>query len=292
MDDQQLRHDYSLRMTDKGWVFVTGASTGIGRASVEKLVADGWQVIAGVRRDGDQPPTSTAHVLIDVSDTEQVAIATKQVLELCDGRLSGLVNNAGISVAGPFEGLSLDEWRRQFDVNLFGQIDVTQRLLPAVLAASGRIVNIGSIGGRMASPFLGPYNASKFAVRGWTDALRAELAPHGVRAVLVEPGSIATEIWRKGNEQADDVLDRLNPEQQQRYARQAAGAKKAAAMVERNAIPAAKVGAAVAHALTARRPKPHYVVGVDARFQAFLATLPASASDKVVGALMRPPKDP
>ena len=278
-------------MSDNGWVFVTGASTGIGRASVERLVSDGFRVIAGVRRDGDQPPTSTAHVLVDVSEGEQVATATKQVLELCDGRLAGLVNNAGISVAGPFEGLSLDEWRRQFDVNFFGQIDVTQRLLPALLAASGRIVNIGSIGGRMASPFLGPYNASKFAVRAWTDALRAELAPHGVRAVLVEPGSIATEIWRKGNQQADDVLGRLSPDLQQRYARQAAGAKKAAATVERNAIPAAKVGAVVATALTARKPKTHYVVGVDAKVQAFLAKLPASATDKVVGAMMRPPKD-
>lgn len=278
-------------MSDKGWVFVTGASTGIGRASVERLVSDGFRVIAGVRRDGDQPPTSTAHVLVDVSEGEQVATATKQVLELCDGRLAGLVNNAGISVAGPFEGLSLDEWRRQFDVNFFGQIDVTQRLLPALLAASGCIVNIGSIGGRMASPFLGPYNASKFAVRAWTDALRAELAPHGVRAVLVEPGSIATEIWRKGNQQADDVLGRLSPDLQQRYARQAAGAKKAAATVERNAIPAAKVGAVVATALTARKPKAHYVVGVDAKVQAFLAKLPASATDKVVGAMMRPPKD-
>jgi len=278
-------------MTDKGWVFVTGASTGIGRASVERLVADGWQVVAGVRRDGDQPPTSTAHVLVDVSDTEQVSTAAKQVLELCDGKLAGLVNNAGISVAGPFEGLSLDDWRRQFDVNFFGQIDVTQRLLPALLAASGRIVTIGSIGGRMASPFLGPYNASKFAVRAWMDAMRVELAPHGVRAILVEPGSIATEIWRKGNEQADDVLDRLDPEQQQRYGRQAAGAKKAAATVERNAIPAAKVGAVVASALSSRKPKAHYVVGVDAKVQAFLAKLPASAQDKVIGAMMRPPKD-
>jgi NAD(P)-dependent dehydrogenase (short-subunit alcohol dehydrogenase family) len=278
-------------MADKGWVFVTGASTGIGRASVERLAADGWRVIAGVRRDGDEPPASTAHVLVDVSDSEQVATATKQVLELCDGRLAGLVNNAGISVAGPFEGLSLDEWRRQFDVNFFGQLDVTQRLLPALLATSGRIVTIGSIGGRVAGAFLGPYNASKFAIRAWNDALRAELAPHGVRVVLVEPGSIATEIWRKGNAQADDVLARLTPEQQRRYGRQAAGAKKAAAMVERNAIPAAKVGGVVANALSARKPKAHYVVGTDARFQALLAVLPASASDKVFATLMRPPKD-
>jgi NAD(P)-dependent dehydrogenase (short-subunit alcohol dehydrogenase family) len=290
MDDQQLRHDYSLRMADKGWVFVTGASTGIGRASVERLVADGWQVVAGVRRDGDQPPTSTAHVLVDVTDAEQVATAAKQVTELCGGQLAGLVNNAGVSIAGPFEGLSIDEWRRQLDINFFGHLDVTRQLLPALLAASGRIITIGSIGGRVASAFLGPYNASKFAIRAWNDSLRAELAPHGVRVILIEPGSIATEIWRKGNEQADDLLGRVSPELQQRYAGQVAGARKVAAMVERNAIPAAKVGAVVATALTARRPKPHYLVGVDARFQAFLGALPTSASDKIFATLMRPPK--
>src|SRR4051812_27733994 len=121
-------------MSDKGWVFVTGASTGIGRATVERLVSDGWRVIAGVRRDGDQPPSSTAHVLVDVADTEQVATAAKQVLELSDGKLAGLLNNAGFTIAGPFEALTLDDWRRQFDVNFFGHLDVTQRLLPAILA--------------------------------------------------------------------------------------------------------------------------------------------------------------
>jgi NAD(P)-dependent dehydrogenase (short-subunit alcohol dehydrogenase family) len=278
-------------MSDKGWVFVTGASTGIGRATVERLVSDGWRVIAGVRRDGDQPPSSTAHVLVDVADTEQVATAAKQVLELCDGKLAGLLNNAGFTVAGPFEALTLDDWRRQFDVNFFGHLDVTQRLLPAILAASGRIITTGSIGGRVAGAFLGPYNASKFAIRAWNDALRAELAPHGVKVILLEPGAIATEIWGKGNAQADAVLERLTPEQLQRYAGKAAGAKKAAAMVERNAIPAAKVAGVVASALTARRPKAHYLVGVDARFQAFLGALPTSASDKVFATLMRPPKD-
>jgi NAD(P)-dependent dehydrogenase (short-subunit alcohol dehydrogenase family) len=277
-------------MADKGWVFVTGASTGIGRASVERLVADGWQVVAGVRRDGDQPPTSTAHVLVDVTDAEQVATATKQVLELCDGRLAGLLNNAGLTVAGPFEALTLDDWRRQFDINFFGHLDVTHRLLPALLAARGRIITTGSIGGRVAGAFLGPYNASKFAIRAWNDALRAELAPHGVRVVLLEPGAIATEIWGKGNAQADAVLERLTPEQLQRYGGQAAGAKKAAAMVERNAIPASKVADVVASAMTARRPKAHYLVGVDARFQAFLGALPTPVSDKVFATVMRPPK--
>jgi NAD(P)-dependent dehydrogenase (short-subunit alcohol dehydrogenase family) len=278
-------------MAAKGWVFVTGASTGIGRASVERLAADGWSVIAGVRREGDQPPEATAHVLVDVADTEQVAAATQQVLDRCEGRLSGLLNNAGFSVAGPFEALTLDEWRRQFDVNFFGQLDVTARLLPALLAARGRIITTGSIGGRVAGAFLGPYNSSKFAIRAWNDALRAELAPSGVQVVLLEPGAIATEIWSKGNDQADEVLERLSPEQLQRYGAMAAGAKKAAAMVERNAIPAAKVAVVVSKIIASRRPKAHYLVGVDARFQAVVGALPARASDKVFALVMRPPKD-
>jgi NAD(P)-dependent dehydrogenase (short-subunit alcohol dehydrogenase family) len=277
-------------MATKGWVFVTGASSGIGRASVERLTSDGWSVIAGVRREGDEPAASTARVLVDVADSGSVAAATDEVLRLVDGRLAGLVNNAGISIAGPFEALALDDWRRQFDVNFFGHLDVTRRLMPALLAASGRIITIGSIGGRVAGAFLGPYNASKFAIRAWNDTLRAELAGQGVRVVLLEPGAIATEIWGKGNAQADEVLDRLTPDQQRRYGRLAAGAKKAAAMVERNAIPASKVAAVVSTAMTARRPKAHYLVGVDARFQAIVGALPTRASDKVYAMVMRAPK--
>jgi NAD(P)-dependent dehydrogenase (short-subunit alcohol dehydrogenase family) len=230
-------------------------------------------------------------VLIDVTDADQVTSATAAVLDRCGGQLSGLVNNAGITIAGPFEALTLADWRRQFDINFFGHLDVTQRVLPALLAAKGRIVTIGSIGGRVAGAFLGPYNASKFAIRAWNDALRAELAPQGVRVVLLEPGAIATEIWGKGNAQADEVLERLTPDQVQRYGAMAAGAKKAAAMVERNAIPAAKAAAVVATAMSARRPKAHYLVGVDARFQAVIGALPTRASDKVFSVVMRPPKD-
>lgn len=277
-------------MSDKRWAFVTGASTGIGRASVERLASDGWNVIAGVRKDGDQPSAATAHVLVDVSDADQVEAAAKQVSEIAGGRLYGLVNNAGISVSGPFEVLSVDDYRRQFDVNFFGHLAITQLLLPMLLETKGRIVTIGSIGGRMATPFLSPYNASKFAIRGWSDAARVELAPHGVGVVLVEPGSIATEIWGKGNASAFEVLARMTPEQGERYAKQIAGVFKVAQTVEKNAIPAAKVADAVARALTARKPKPHVVVGTDARVQAILAVLPGSVRDKALALAMKPPK--
>src|SRR4051812_6779897 len=263
----------------KGTIFVTGASTGIGRATVERLAADSYAVVAGVRRDADAPPAAAGHVLIDLAEPESVVSAAKDLLEHTDGTLAGLVNNAGINVNGPFEALPIEEWRRQFEVNLFGQLALTRELLPALLAARGRIITVGSVGGRYSAPFLGPYSASKFAVRAWMDALRHELAPHGVKAVLIEPGAINTPIWNKGNSHADTVLDGMNDEQKQRYAGQVAGARKLAAMAERNAIPPEKVAAVIANALTARHPRGRYLVGVDARLQAVIAASPTRAAD-------------
>jgi len=274
----------------KGAIFVTGASTGIGRATVERLAADGYAVVAGVRRDGDAPPAATGQVLIDLAEPESVLKAAKDLLEQTDGELAGLVNNAGINVNGPFEVLPIEEWRRQFEVNLFGQLALTRELLPALLGSRGRIVTVGSVGGRFSAPFLGPYSASKFGVRAWMDALRHELAPHGVKAVLIEPGAIDTPIWNKGNAHADNVLDGMSPEQKQRYTGQVAGARKLAAMAERNAIPPAKVADVIAKALTARRPSGRYLVGVDAKAQAVIAAAPTRVSDWVTRRLVRAPK--
>jgi len=274
----------------KGAIFVTGASTGIGRATVERLAADGFAVLAGVRRDADAPPAAAGHVLIDLSEPESVVAAAKHVLELTDGTLTALVNNAGINVNGPFEALPIEEWRRQFEVNLFGQLSLTRELLPSLLASRGRVITVGSVGGRYSAPFLGPYSASKFAVRAWMDALRHELDPHGVKAVLIEPGAIDTPIWNKGNAHADAILGDLSEEQKQRYAGQVAGARKLAAMAERNAIPPAKVADVIAKALTAPRPRGRYLVGTDAKAQAVIAAAPTRVSDWVTRRLLRAPK--
>lgn len=270
----------------KGAIFVTGASTGIGRATVERLAADGYAVVAGVRRDGDAPPAATGQVLIDLGEPESVLKAAKDLLEKTDGELAGLVNNAGINVNGPFEVLPIEEWRRQFEVNLFGQLALTRELLPALLDSRGRIVTVGSVGGRFSAPFLGPYSASKFAVRAWMDALRHELAPHGVKAVLIEPGAIDTPIWNKGNAHADNVLDGMSQEQKQRYTGQVAGARKLAAMAERNAIPPAKVADVIATAMSSRRPRGRYLVGTDAHLQALIAAAPTRTSDWVTRRLV------
>ena len=274
----------------KGAIFVTGASTGIGKATVERLAADGYAVIAGVRRDADAPAAATGHVLIDLAEPESIAGAAKDLLEHTDGTLTGLVNNAGINVNGPFEVLPIDEWRRQFEVNLFGQLALTRDLLPALLASRGRVITVGSVGGRFSAPFLGPYSASKFAVRAWMDALRHELAPHGVKAVLIEPGAIDTPIWKKGTDHADAILGGMSDEQKQRYAGQVAGALKVAAMAERNAIPPAKVADVIAKALSTPRPSGRYLVGTDAKAQAVIAAAPTRISDWVTRRLVRAPK--
>ncbi|MBV9291683.1 MAG: SDR family NAD(P)-dependent oxidoreductase, partial [Frankiales bacterium] len=180
----------------------------------------------------------------------------------------------------------LDDWRAQFEVNLFGHIAITRSLLPALLASKGRIVDVGSIGGRMSSPFITPYNASKFAMRAWTDGLRMELAPHGVSVTLIEPGSIDTPLWQKGNELADEQLAKLSTEQRARYATQIKGARKAADFAAAHGIPPERCAAVIEQAMTARRPKGRYLVGRDARLQAVMAMLPVRLSDRMTQTML------
>jgi NAD(P)-dependent dehydrogenase (short-subunit alcohol dehydrogenase family) len=222
----------------KGAVFVTGSSSGIGKAAVERLAADGYDVIAGVRREGDAPAAAQHAVTLDISDAASIEPAAALVVGHAarSGRLAAVVNNAGVNVNGPSAVLPIDEWRRQFEVNFFGHVAVTRALLPALLETRGRVVTVGSVGGRLAVPFLGPYSASKFAVRAWMDALRLELAPHGVRVVLVEPGAIATPIWSKGNAAADEMVGALSDEQRRRYGSQIERGRATAGFAERHAI--------------------------------------------------------
>ena len=262
----------------RGTVVISGASTGIGRATSLHLRALGFDVLAGVRRDADAPEGTTP-VLLDITDAPAIdALAAR----IGGEPLAGLVNNAGVGFGGPVEHISLEDWRRQFEVNLFGHIAITRALIPAVRAGGGRIVNIGSIGGRTALPFAAPYTASKFAMHAFSDSLRVELRAQGIRVALIEPGSIATEIWRKGDDTADQVQADLSPELLDRYRRGLDGVRRATARAARNAIPPEKVAGVVEHALTARRPRGRYVVGAEARVQALLAHLPAPVTDRLL----------
>jgi NAD(P)-dependent dehydrogenase (short-subunit alcohol dehydrogenase family) len=265
-------------------VLITGASSGIGEATALRLARAGWRVLAGVRAsaDGERLRAEAGNrlepVTIDVTDSATIAAAASG---LGDEPLDGLVNNAGTALAMPLEFLPLDQLRGQLEVNLVGHVAVTQALLPNLRSARGRIVNVGSIAGRSALPFLGAYAASKHALEAVTDVLRVELRPFGIAVTVIEPGTIATPIWRKGGERVEELAAQLPAELGERYGRRMAAFREAAAAAGRRAEPADDVAIVVERALTEAKPKARYVVGRDARRRALVERLPAGLRDRV-----------
>jgi NAD(P)-dependent dehydrogenase (short-subunit alcohol dehydrogenase family) len=272
-----------------GTVLVTGASTGIGEATVLHLKALGFDAVGAVRKDEDADRLegrSVRTVRIDVTDSGQIAAARD---ELGDIALAGLVNNAGIAVAAPLEFLPMDRLRQQLEINLIGQAAVTQAFLPALRRAHGRIVNVSSIGGRVALPLVSAYNASKFGLEGLSDALRRELRPHGVDVILIEPGGVKTPIWRKGEELADTMLEDVPPEAERLYGQLIenvrAGTRRIAG--ETGSEPR-EVAEVIGTALTARRPRTRYLVGSDAKLRARMArVLPDRVMDRMIARALR-----
>jgi NAD(P)-dependent dehydrogenase (short-subunit alcohol dehydrogenase family) len=268
---------------------ITGSSTGIGEACALHLDRLGHQVYAGVRResDGDRLRAKASDrmtpVIVDVTDEASIDAAAKRV-ESEVGRLDGLVNNAGVGRGGPIEFLDLDEWKDQFEVNVFGQVAVTKKMLPLVRKSpAGRIVFISSIGGKVSTQSLGPYNSSKHAIEAIGDALRQELHPWGIGVSLVEPGAIRTEIWAKASETVEKLEREYPAEARELYARHIEGVKKGLEFQTKNAAPAEKVAKAVEHALLASRPRTRYLVGRDARLMAVMRSLlPDRALDAMV----------
>jgi NAD(P)-dependent dehydrogenase (short-subunit alcohol dehydrogenase family) len=266
-------------------VLVTGASSGIGLASAVRLQAAGWRVHGGVRTEDDAAALrerGIEPVELDVTDAAQIAAAAETV----GAELHGLVDNAGIAIAAPLELVPLDELRHQLEVNVVGQIAVLQAVLPALQRARGRVVLMGSIGGRSALPFLGPYAASKHALEAVADSLRIELRPLGVSVSIVEPGSIATPIWRKGAEHADELSERFDDRRAAQYASAVARFREVALSRGPGADPDA-VAKAVEHALTAARPKARYLVGRDAHLRAWIERLPTRLRDRVLAKALR-----
>lgn len=259
---------------------ITGASTGIGEACALRLDRAGWRVFAGVRRDEDAATlraklsARSQPVIVDVADGASIGRAAETVAGMVGGEgLDGLVNNAGIAVAGPLEFLPLAEFRQQLEVNVTGPLAVTQALLPLIRLARGRVVFMGSIAGRLAMPMLGPYSASKHALEAMADALRVELQPWGMHVSLVEPGSIATPIWKKGNEAAAQAAARFPPRADELYRVLSAAMRKAAADAARRGAPPDTVAVVVEHALTAASPRTRYLVGADATLRARIGAL-------------------
>lgn len=253
-------------------VLVTGSSTGIGKACALHLAARGNTVFAGVRKDADGAGLVQAAkgrvvpIILDVTDAGAVDAAAKTIeAEVGDAGLSGLVNNAGIGIGGPLEYLPIESWRMQLEVNVIGQVAVTQAMLPLIRRATGRVVFIGSIGGRMGTALLGPYNASKFALEGIAEAFRAEMRPWGIKVALVEPGSIKSDIWEKGKSQTDDLERSMPKEGLERYSSFIAGVRRLIERQDRMAIDAVRVARVVERALFSPRPRPRYLVGIDAK---------------------------
>jgi len=280
-------------------VVITGASTGIGAACALHLDKLGLRVFAGVRRQTDaealksKASSRLVAIALDVADSLSVSTAASAVAgAVGDAGLDGLVNNAGVVVTGPVEFLPLPELRRQLEINVVGQVAVTQAFLPLIRAARGRIVNMGSIAGRLATPFSGAYGASKFALEALTDALRLELAPWGISVSIIEPGAVATPIWEKGKKNGAAMLAAAPPEALVLYAEALEAFKRTSEHAAKNAADPMDVARAVEHALTAAKPKTRYVVGRQARIGAAMALLvPDRMRDTMVAKAMRLPKD-
>jgi NAD(P)-dependent dehydrogenase (short-subunit alcohol dehydrogenase family) len=287
------------------WALVTGTSTGIGRATVLKLAAAGFYVLAGVRRsvDGDSLVAELAQktgraddakarivpLRLDVADSASVQAAIDQATaQTGPAGLWALVNNAGIVVGGPVETVSLAEWRRQFDTNFFGWIELTQGVFSLLRQGAlvhgrnvPRIVLVSSIGGRVAQPFLAPYTCSKWATTALGDSLRLELRRQGIGVTVIEPGAIATPIWDKGK----TTLAEIEHEHlvHQFYGPEIERLSQTVNATAAEAIPAEVAADTIFRALTAETAPAHVVIGRDAKVAAFLKRiLPTSWFDALL----------
>ncbi|MFN6471417.1 MAG: SDR family oxidoreductase [Nostoc sp. SerVER01] len=274
----------------QGTVLITGASTGIGQACALLLDRLGFSVFAGVRQDIDaqtlqeKASPKLIPVFLDVTDAESIASVVDKVTNTVgDVGISGLVNNAGIAVPGPLELLPIAEFQHQMNVNVTGQLAVTQAFLGLLRQGRGRIINMGSIAGRSPTPFLGAYNASKFALEALTDVMRMELKPWGISVSIIEPGSIATPIWNKSLTQADIGQDSLPESALNLYGQAMNAVRQKMQIIASRGISADIVAQAVVHALTAKQPKTRYLIGQDAKIQAVLKhILPDKLYDRII----------
>ena len=274
-------------MTTRDAVIVTGASTGIGKAMVDNFAANGIHVFAAVRTlstVGEHPLVTP--VRLDVTSAQEALDAAEVVgAALGSGtRLRGIINNAGIAVGGPLEFLDLDEMRRQLEVNVVGQLAVTQAFLPLLREhGKGRIVFTSSVGGRVAAPFIGPYAASKHALNGMAESLRRELKRWGIGVSVLAPATVATPIWDKAGDDIDNIVGKLPPLAVELYGPGIEAMRSISKDARTGGIPASKVAEAAHHAVFARRAKAEYLVGSEAKMIAAASNLlPYRTFDKAV----------
>lgn len=273
-----------------GAVLITGASGGIGTACARKLDSQDFLVLAGVRKkeDGELLQRNVSKRIIpiqlDIIDEVSIKAAAMSVAKILkdfkiDG-LNGLINNAGIIVEGPMELVPISSFRQQFEVNVIGQVAVTQAFLPLLRKGHGRIVNIGAVTGRTTIPFMGAISASKTAMESVTDAMRAELGLWDISVSLVEPSAMRTEIFNKAAIEGERDMNQIPQDSKARYLKILKALRSASA--KQPVSEPSVVVSAIIHALTAKRPKTRYLVGKGSRLVAFLRFLPDRLRDSLL----------
>ena len=267
-------------------VLVTGAGRGIGLAITRHMSRRGWDVYATARSDTALDRLDSVRnvraIALDVTDRDAIAALPGQL----PSELNGVVNNAGIIVNGPVEGISLDDLTRQLDINVISQIAVTQAVLPKLRLAQGRVVFMSSVSGLLTTPGTGAYSASKYAIESLADALRMELRPWQIRVSLIEPGPIRTDMWTGALDDYDHMVGRLSEEHRRLYAAHLAGNRKLLGRLQKLAADPQRVTRAVEHALTSRRPKRRYLLDAVSRTQkAVVAVTPTAVNDAILAAL-------
>lgn len=281
----------SNRAHRKELIVVAGASTGMGAATAGALAHKGFHVLAGVRREADAEalvaggPEGIEPFILDITMPADVsAIADRVTHDPLRRPLRALVNNAGIAINAPVETLPIDQWRKQFEVNLFGHIAVTQALLPALLLSSGTVVNISSVGGKVALPTYGAYAGSKFALEAVSDALRREVGNTGIKVVVVEPGAVKTEMAERGIATAEGLMATMTAAQHARYDGLAAAVTAQARSFGKDGVSAEQAAKVIVKAATASRPRTRYTIGRDA---AILLRISRVVSDRVLDRIVR-----
>ena len=274
-------------------IVVTGASTGMGAATAKELARKGFHVLAGVRRDVDADALRAdgiePHILDITVDSDVAAIADRVARDPLGRPLRALINNAGIGVNGPVEALPIAEWRRQFEVNLFGHVAMIQALLPSLRRSSGTVVNISSVGGKVALPTYPAYAGSKFAMEALSDSLRREVSGSGVKVAVVEPGAVKTAMAERGIATADRLKAGMATDQLERYGALIDAMSNLAQSFETDGVPAEDAAKVIAKAATASRPRTRYTVGRDAAILARLSRVVSDRFlDRVVRLILRP----
>lgn len=269
-------------------VVVTGTSSGIGRATAEQLAAEGFHVLAGVRRQEDADKIKRKNiepVIVDVTKIDTLKSLAERVEQDPLGRpLRAVVNNAGIAVNAPLEMVPLDEFRRQIEVSVIGQVAVIQALIPALLNSGGRVVNIGSLGGKVSMPGFGIYSAAKYAMEAINDSLRREMSSFGLKVIMITPGGVSTGLSERGITTAERLAKLMTPDQHRRHDRLFDAVKLQAETWATDGIRPEKVAAVVSRAIQVSKPRTRYTVGRDS---ALLTRLVRILPDKLLDRMLR-----